>query len=75
MRFVSAWLVSITAEEFLREGCIVASKDRMTCIGDESLVEGHVVDRAEDGREDLVGGKQVMDVRTTEAARACVTVA
>jgi hypothetical protein len=74
MCFVSTWLVLITAEEFLREVCIVAPKDCVPRITDESLIEGHVVDRTEDRRQDFVGGEKMMDVGSAEAACAGITV-
>ena len=39
------------------------------------LVEVHVVDRAENRGEDLVGGEEVMEVGATEAPSTGVTLA
>ena len=69
------WLVLVPRHEVRCEGFVVACEDRRSRIGNEALIEAHVVDRAEHGGEHFVRCKKVMDVRAGESARAGVAIA
>jgi hypothetical protein len=50
-------------------------QDGLASVGYESLIEVNVVDRAEDGGENLVGRKEMVDIRASKAALAGITLA
>jgi hypothetical protein len=54
-------------EEFLPELGVAAFEDGAPRVGDEALVEVHVVHGGEDGRQDLVRGEEMVQVSAREA--------